>query len=120
MNTDLEQQVQELQAENQKLRQQLEQLTGPPEFVEPRQTQLALAKRVKELRCLTEIGREIAETPALPVLLSWMAERIPQAMLHPHLCKVAIEYGGQVYGATEAITLPAQVVNALWVKGDAL
>jgi PAS domain S-box-containing protein len=120
VNADLEQQVQELQAENQKLRQQLGQLTGVQEFVEPRQTQLALAKRVRELRCLTEIGREIAETPALPALLGWIAERIPQAMQHPGLCKVAIEYGGQVYGTTEAITLPAQVVNALRVKGDAL
>jgi PAS domain S-box-containing protein len=174
MNADLDRQIQELQAENGLLRQQLEQKTKlasralasyqqralqmeiirqqneeldrlttgltqakqlaeeqaqqyslanlalEKEVADRKQVEVTLAKRVRELKCLNEIGREIAEAPAVPDLLGWIAERIPPAMQYPGLCKVAIEYGGQVYGATEAITLPAQVVNALWVKGDAL
>lgn len=126
MSTDLEQQIQELQAENQKLRQQLQQQTTPAhynlekEIVERKHVETALAKRVRELRCLNEIGREIAENPSLSDLLNWVSERIPQAMQYPDLCKVAIEYHGQVYGTGEAIALPAQVVNALWIRGEAL
>lgn len=86
-------------------------------LLEQRQARSLLDKRVKELNCLNEIGREIAETPAIPGLLQWITERIPPAMAYPAFCKVAIEYDGQLYGVAEAIQLPTQIVNALRV-GD--
>jgi PAS domain S-box-containing protein len=84
------------------------------------QVEEALAKRIRELNCLNEIGREIAASPPLAELLPWITERIPPAMQYPDLCKVTIEYDGQFYGMAEAAQLPCQVVNAFWINGQAL
>ncbi len=90
------------------------------DVTERKQAEAALAKRVSELNCLNAVGREIAETPPVPELLQWVTERIPPAMQYPDLCRVAIEYDGQVYGQPEAIELPCHVANALRAGGQVM
>lgn len=87
-------------------------------FAEEQQAQLMLSKRIDELDCLNDLGREIAETPPIPELLQWVTERIPPAMKYPALCQVAIEYKNRVYGQPAAIELPCQIVNALRIGGE--
>jgi len=84
---------------------------------ETQQSSSLLARRVNEIACLNEIGRKIDETPPVPDLLEWVAERIPSAMQHPALCVVAIEFQGQIYGKPEALRLPYQMVQGLRI-GD--
>jgi PAS domain S-box-containing protein len=87
-------------------------------LAEQQQIASLLDKRVQELNCLNDLGREIAETPAISYLLQWVTERIPPAMQYPKLCLVAVEYNGQIYGKPEAIEMPTQIVNALRVGGE--
>jgi PAS domain S-box-containing protein len=82
-------------------------------FAEQQQTGFLLSKRVRELDCLNEIGRAVIEAPPLAELLQWVTERVPAAMQYPELCRVAIQYEGQLYGASEAIKLPTHMTNAL-------
>lgn len=89
-------------------------------YQQARQAGLQLQERVRELDCLNEVGREIEENPALPELLQWVTERIPAAMRYPDLCRVAIEFAGQIYGAAEAIDLPSQMAHGLYVGGELL
>ncbi|MBE7556497.1 MAG: PAS domain S-box protein [Anaerolineales bacterium] len=89
-------------------------------FAEQQQTQLLLSDRVKELNCLNEIGREIAESPPVPELLQWVTERIPPAMRYSALCQAVIEYEGQIYGRPQAIELPCQMTHALRIGGEVM
>lgn len=85
-------------------------------FAEQERANLTIKKRVKELNCLNEIGHEIAETPPIPEFLQWVTERIPLAMQYPKMCMTAIEYDGQVYGISQAIASPYQIVHALRIE----
>jgi|GEM_PF-2285016 len=87
-------------------------------FSQQQQTKLMLSKRINELDCLNDIGREIAEAPSIPELLQWVTERIPPAMQYGELCMAAIEYENQIYGRSEAVTLPCQIVHALRIGGE--
>ncbi len=77
-----------------------------------------MSKRVKELDFLSDIGRRIDESPPLGEFLQWVAERIPAAMLHPDVCVAAVRLGEQVYGASQAVDLPRQMVQGLRVGGE--
>ncbi len=77
-----------------------------------------MKERVKALDCLNDIGRKIDETPPVPELLAWLAERIPSAMRHPEECVVAVQFNGQTYGATEALDLPRQMTGGLRAGGQ--
>jgi len=79
-----------------------------------------LGKRVQELNCLNEIGREMEEVPPLDELLQWVTERIPRAMQYPDLCETAIKFDDNVYGVAEAIDLPAQMTHGLYIRGDVM
>lgn len=86
-----------------------------------RQTQQSgelLRKRVEELNAITDLGREIAESPPINDLLKWVTARIPLAMQYPDICKVAIKYKDNIYGDLEAIDLPAQIVHALRIGNE--
>ncbi|MFN8453489.1 MAG: PAS domain S-box protein [Anaerolineae bacterium] len=85
---------------------------------ELKQTQETLAKRVKELKLLNEIGYEIAATPPIPQFLQWVCGQIPPAMQYPHLTIAAILYDGQTYGQPEAVDLPCQIVHALRIGNE--
>lgn len=87
-------------------------------LMEQQQARLLLNERVKELNCLTDIGRKIIEVPPIFELLTWIAERIPPAMQYPELCVVAIKYTDKVYGCAEAVEIPSQIVNALRVNNQ--
>lgn len=89
-------------------------------FAEEQHAQHKLSKRIDELDCLNDLGREIAETPPVPKLLQWVAERIPPAMQYPALCQTAIEYDSQIYGQPTAIEQPCQIVNALRIGGKVI
>jgi PAS domain S-box-containing protein len=86
-------------------------------FEEQQQASALLSGRVEELDCLSDIGRRVAESPPVPELLEWVAERIPPAMQYPDASVAAVEFGGQVYGSPEAVELPCQMVGGLRV-GD--
>jgi PAS domain S-box-containing protein len=85
-----------------------------------KQSETALDRRLRGLDSLNRIGREIAETPAISDLLEWTAAHIPPATQYPELCKAAIEYNNQLYGAAEVVELPNQITNALWVAGQSV
>jgi PAS domain S-box-containing protein len=89
-------------------------------FDEQQRTTSLLAERVRELDCLNDIGHKIDEAPPVPAFLQWVAGRIPPAMRYPDICVAAIEFKGQVYGATEAIELPCQMVQGLRVSGKGM
>jgi GAF domain-containing protein len=74
--------------------------------------------RVRELDCLSDIGRRIGEAPPLPEFMEWVAGRIPAAMQFPDVCAAAIEFEWQIYGAAEATKLPCQMVQGLRIGGD--
>ncbi|MCX7682741.1 MAG: LCP family protein [Anaerolineae bacterium] len=76
-----------------------------------------LARRARHMACINDIGRRIEQSPPVPEFLTWAAERIPQAMEHPNVCKVAIEYDGEVYGTPEALALPDRITESLKI-GD--
>jgi len=88
-------------------------------FDEAQQATFLLSKRIRELDCLNDIGRRIDENPPILELLQWVADRIPRAMQYPDLCVAAIEFEGQVYGSSEAVKLPCQMVRSLHI-GDEL
>ena len=77
-----------------------------------------LAKRVKELNLISEVGQRIAEEPAIPDLLQWIAERIPSAMQYPDLCTAAVEYKNILYGNPEAKELRCQNVAGIRLGGE--
>jgi GAF domain-containing protein len=87
-------------------------------FDESKRARLLLDKRVRGLDCLNDIGLKLEESVSMPNFLQWVAERIPAVMQYPDLCVAAIEYGGQVYGAPEALTLPRQMVQGLRRGGE--
>jgi len=62
-----------------------------------------LSERVKQLDCLSDIGRRAQEAPPLPEFLEWVAERIPAAMRYPDVCLAAVEFEGRVYGPPDAL-----------------
>jgi PAS domain S-box-containing protein len=76
-----------------------------------------LGKRVRELNCLNEVGREMEATPPVAQLLRWVTQRIPAAMQYPEQCVVAIEFDDELYGLAEAVALPAQMTHGLYIKG---
>ncbi len=71
-------------------------------FGEQQRTAGMLSERLKQLDCLSDIGRRAQEAPPLPEFLEWVAERIPAAMRHPDVCLAAVEFEGQLYGAPDA------------------
>ncbi len=84
---------------------------------EQQRASVLMSKRVRELDCLSDIGRRLDQNPPVPELLTWATTRIPAAMQYPDECRVAIEFNGQVYGAPEAQTLPNQMVQGLRIGG---
>lgn len=80
-----------------------------------KQTEITLAKRVAELKCLNIISRLADMNLAIPDFLTNVAKYIPPAMQYPEFCRVAITWEGQVYGQPEATTLPCHVVEGLRV-----
>jgi len=89
-------------------------------FDEAQRATFLMSERVKALDCLNDIGRKMDETPPVPEFLQWVAERIPLAMRHAGVCRAAIEFEGQVYGAAEAIRLPRQMVQQMRIGGEAV
>lgn len=87
-------------------------------FDETQRARALLSKQIRELDCLNDIGRKIAESPTIPELLQWTAERIPAAMQYTDVCIAAIEYAGRFHGNIEAIDMTRQMVNGLRI-GDA-
>ncbi len=87
-------------------------------FEQTQHTSFLMGLRVKELACLSDIGRKMEETPPVPEFLQWAAGRIPSAMCYSDVCLAAIQFEGQVYGAAEAMSLPCQVVQALRIGGE--
>jgi PAS domain S-box-containing protein len=87
-------------------------------FADQERMSRSLNERVKELNCLNEIGRAVAEAPETDELLEWVTERVPPAMPYPEECVAAIEYEGSVYGVAETLDLPCQMAHALRVGGE--
>jgi len=87
-------------------------------FEQEQQASRKLGQRVQELDILNDIGHKIDEAPPLPDFLRWAAGRIPLAMQRPEVCVAAIEFNGEVYGLAEAVDLPRQVVQGLYVGGE--
>ena len=77
-----------------------------------------MSKRVRELDCLSDIGRKVDETPPISEFLIWVTGRLPAAMQYPDVCLVAIEFQDHVYGAPQALTLPRQMVQGMRVGGE--
>jgi GAF domain-containing protein len=86
-------------------------------FDEEQQARALLGLRVNELDCLNDIGHTVDTAPPTGEFLDWVAGRIPSAMQHPDLCRVAIEFEDRVYGASEALDLSRQMMQGLRV-GD--
>lgn len=85
---------------------------------ERRQVEGLPDKRVQQIDCLNEMGRKMKETPPIPVLMRWVAERIPSVMRYPDVCRVAVEFEGHVYGEAEALGLPCQIVERIHSGGE--
>jgi len=88
-------------------------------FEEALRARSLLSKQVRELDCLNDIGRKIAESPSIPELMRWTAERIPQAMQYPDVCLAVIEYAGRFYGEIDAVDLSRQMMAGMRI-GDEL
>ncbi len=88
-------------------------------FEEALRARSLLSKQVRELDCLNDIGRKIAESPPIPELLRWTAERVPQAMQYPGICLAVIEYAGRFYGEIDAVDLSRQMMAGMRI-GDEL
>jgi PAS domain S-box-containing protein len=84
-----------------------------------KQTAIELEKRLRELRCLSDIGHRIDEKPALDDFLEWVAERVPSAFQMPESCIAALEYGGRIYGNPQALEQASKNVGGLRI-GDKL
>jgi len=89
-------------------------------FDEQQRIASLLSERIRELDCLNDIGRKIDETPPVPEFLVWVTEHVPSATRYPGLCVVAIEFEGRVYGTSEAIDLPCQMVQSLRVGDEGM
>ena len=87
------------------------------DITEQKEIEHMLSERVKELNLLNEIGQKTDEQPSLEEFLTYIANRIPSGMQHEELCKVAITVNDKVYGASEAINLPSQIVEGLSLEG---
>ncbi len=87
-------------------------------FEEQQRASFLLGERLKDLDCLNDIGRKIDETPSIPDFLQWVAERIPPAMQYPDLCRAAIQFRGQTFGAAKALELSRQMVGGIQVGGE--
>jgi GAF domain-containing protein len=79
-----------------------------------------LDERVRALDCLNEVGRKLDLSPPVPELLSWVAERLPRAMRYPEDCRAAIRFEDKIYGPSEAVDLPCQIVQGLRVGDQAV
>jgi len=88
------------------------------DITEQKQVEFLVDKRAKQISCLNDIGKKTEAAPEIPDFLSWVAGRIPQAMLHPDSGLAAIEFEEQVYGAAAALDLPDQIVRDLRVRGE--
>jgi len=88
-------------------------------FEEALRARSLLSKQVRELDCLNDIGRKIAESPSIPELMRWTAERIPQAMQHPDVCLAVIEYAGRFYGEIDVVDMSRQMMAGMRI-GDEL
>lgn len=77
-----------------------------------------LARRVKELNCLNDIGRQVEIQPTIPEFLIWVTQRIPAAMPHEDACIAAITYGSEVYGNPTAMEQRRHMVEGLRVSGE--
>jgi len=87
-------------------------------FEEQQRASSLLGVRVGELDLLNEIGRRIDESPQVSDLLHWVAEHLPSAMQFSEECVAAIELEGRVHGASEALSLPCQMVGGLRTGGE--
>ncbi|MBN1977122.1 MAG: substrate-binding domain-containing protein [Anaerolineae bacterium] len=87
-------------------------------FEEQQRASSLLSGRIRELDLLNEIGRRIDESPQVSDFLRWVAEHLPSAMQFSEECVAAIELEGQVYGASEAVGLPRQMVGGLRIGGE--
>ncbi len=87
-------------------------------FAEAQRAGSLLGEQVKVLDCLSDIGRQIGQTPPIPEFLQWLTERVPRAMQYPEACVVAVQFNGQVYGTPAAMDLPRQMVQRLHVGGE--
>ncbi|MBN1979124.1 MAG: LCP family protein [Anaerolineae bacterium] len=91
-----------------------------------KQAESVAGRRLKQLRCLNDVGRMIESEPPVLELLQWVVERIPQAVRHPDACVVAIEFediGGEervVCGEAGAIDSPCRIVEDLVAQGEAV
>ncbi|MCP4536541.1 MAG: PAS domain S-box protein [Chloroflexi bacterium] len=90
------------------------------DITEQKQAEFLLDKRTKQIRCLNDLGQKIEETPQLPEFLQWVAERIPSAMQYQDLCIAAMEFRGQIYGKSQAMDMPSQIVENLRIDGEAV
>ncbi|HFD40174.1 MAG TPA: PAS domain S-box protein, partial [Anaerolineae bacterium] len=88
------------------------------DITEQKQAEAQLNTRIRILDCLSDIGRMIDESPPLEEFWPRLAERMAQGFQHPDLCRVAIEFEGQVYGAAEAVESPYQMVSTLQIGGE--
>ena len=82
------------------------------------QTAAALERRIRTIDCLNDVGRRISENPSIAELLVWVADRIPSAMQYPDVCLAAVEFEGQIHGASETLSVPWQMVQGLRIPGD--
>lgn len=90
------------------------------DITEQKQTAVLLEERVKQLNILNEIGRKTEQAPSIPEFLTWVTERIPDAMKAPQICLAAITLGDQIYGRPEAMQTPTQIVEGLRIGGGLL
>lgn len=81
-------------------------------------SQIMLAKRVRELNCLNEIGLRIDEKPAVPEFLAWVAQIIPSAMYYPEFATAAITYKQGIYGDQSAINLSSKIVAGIRIANE--
>ena len=68
------------------------------------------------LTCMDEIGRRLETMPTLPHLFVWLTERLPLATPYPEDCLVAVDYGGEIYGSTEARELTCCLSEAIQAR----
>lgn len=83
------------------------------DITEKKRAERLLARRARQMACINDIGRRIEQSPPLVEFLTWITERIPQAVEHPHACRAAVEFGSEIYGASEALALPGRVIEPL-------
>ncbi|MCP4536950.1 MAG: PAS domain S-box protein [Chloroflexi bacterium] len=88
------------------------------DITQQKQVESLLDKRARQIGCLNDIGRKIEQTPQVSEFLSWVAQRISQAVQYQEISVAAIEFDGQVYGDIEALNLPYQLVESLYIDGE--